>query len=130
MIALDTNVLVRYLVQDEIKQAEKATYAIESLTVENPGFISCIVLCEINWVLATAYDIPKSERVNILDRVLSIGVFAIENLDLCLKALAKFEAGSADFSDHLIWQIAKQEGCAHVLTFDKAALKSDGFKSP
>jgi predicted nucleic-acid-binding protein len=130
MIALDTNVLVRYIVQDDPAQAKKATKIIEDLTVASPAFISCIVLCEINWVLQTAYKIPKKNRFEALQGILSVAVFDVERLGSCLKALKLYEGGSADFSDYLIQQIAGQAGYDTVLSFDKKALKHAGFKSP
>ena len=130
MIALDTNVLVRYIVQDDKTQARQASKVIEGLTPDRPAFISCIVLCEINWVLRTAYKIAKSECVETIKNILSVAVFDIERLEPCLAALRQYEAGQADFSDYLIQNIAKQEGYDTVLTFDKKALKYTQFQSP
>ena len=130
MIALDTNVLVRYIVQDDKAQTKKAAQAIEGLTVDMPAFISCIVLCELNWVLASFYKISKTDRIEALQGVLSVAVFDIERAEVCLKALKLYEAGAADFSDYVIQQVAAQEGYDTVLSFDKKALKSSGFKSP
>lgn len=130
MIALDTNVLVRYIVQDNIAQAQKATKAIEALTPDMPAFISCIVLCEINWVLKSVYKISKKDRLKALQNILTVAVFDIERLESCLKALKLYETGPTDFSDYLIQQIAWMEGYETVLTFDKKAQKSSGFKNP
>ncbi len=130
MIALDTNVLIRYLVQDDKTQAQKANRLIEALTPDTPAFISCIVLCEVNWVLESAYKIKKKERLEALRGIVSVAVFAMEHLDACLKALKLTESGPADFSDYLISQIAQQEGYETVLTFDKKALRCAGFKNP
>lgn len=130
MIALDTNVLVRYIVQDDKAQSKKAVKAIEGLTSDQPAFISCVVLCELNWVLKSAYKISKEERLSILDKVISVAVFDIENLDLCIKAYKSYEKGAADFSDYLIQQCALEKGYKTVLTFDKNALKDTGFSFP
>ena len=128
--ALDTNILVRYIAQDDEHQSPKATLFVENLTAEAPAFISCIVLCEINWVLKTTYKYSKSDCAEALNRIISVAVFDIENLEICLAALQQFRAGQADFSDYLIRQIAKGKGYDAVLTFDKKALKSSGFVSP
>lgn len=129
MYAIDTNVLIRYVVEDDPEQAEKATEAIEQLTPEKQGFISCIVLCELNWVLKTAYKISKSERVATLQKILSVPVFDIEQLDCCLKALRSYEKGKADFSDYLIQQIGEKHGYKTLLTFDQKACRETGFQS-
>ncbi len=128
MYAIDTNVLIRYIIEDDPEQAQKAAEAIEQLTTETQGFISCIVLCELNWVLKTAYKISKGERVATLQKVLSVPVFEIEQLDCCLKALRRYEKGKADFSDYLIQQIGEKHGYEILLTFDQKASKETGFQ--
>lgn len=130
MYALDTNVLVRYIVQDDKHQAQQAAYAIERLTPDDPAFISCIVLCEVHWVLKTAYKIAKEERLTALKKVLSVAAFDIERLECCTKALKQYEKGQADFSDYLIQEIAREEGYDIVLTFDVKAQQDSGFQQP
>ena len=128
MFGLDTNVLVRYIVQDDKTQAGKATKIIEGLSADSPAFISCIVLCEINWVLKSAYKISKQERLGVLQNLLSVPVFDIEQLDSCVRALKCYQDGKADFSDYLIQDISRVHGYGTLLTFDKNAQKSKGFK--
>jgi predicted nucleic-acid-binding protein len=128
MFALDTNVLVRYIVQDDKGQAEKATKIIEGLSVDTPAFISCIVLCEINWVLKSAYKTSKQDRLSVLQNLLSVPVFDIECLGSCVRALKSYQEGRADFSDYLIQDIGRAHGYDTLLTFDKNAQKSKGFK--
>lgn len=130
MIALDTNVLVRYIMQDHAKQAQAASKVIESLTPKGPAFISHIVLCELNWVLKSAYKISKKDRIRTLSDVLSLAVFDIERVDHAIAALKKYQNGKADFSDYMIFMLAQQRGCEKVLTFDKAALQDKVFQAP
>lgn len=130
MFALDTNVLVRYIVQDDKAQAARATKVIERLSAESPAFVSCVVLCEVNWVLKSAYKSPKQERLNVLQNFLSVPVFDIEQLEGCVRALKCYRDGKADFSDYLIQDIGRVHGYDTLLTFDKNAQKSQGFKSP
>jgi len=130
MYALDTNVLIRYLVQDDKEQAEKAAYYIERLTLGVRAFISCIVLCEVNWVLKTAYKISKDARIATLKKILSIAAFDIEHTPCCAKALKHYEKGQADFSDYLIQEIARVNGYATLLTFDEKAQRNPGFQRP
>jgi predicted nucleic-acid-binding protein len=129
-IALDTNLLVRYIVQDDAKQAAKASAVIDRLSADNQAFISCIVLCELNWVLKSAYKITKEDRVTILRRVLAVSVFEIERLACCIKALRRYETEQADFSDYLIHETALAAGYAVVVSFDEKACKSLGFVQP
>jgi len=130
MYALDTNVLVRYIVQDDKEQAQKAARAIERLTSEDRAFIPCIVLCEVNRVLKTAYKVSKEERLAALKKIISVAAFDVERLECCTKALKSYEKGHADFSDYLIREIAQYEGYDTVLTFDEKAQKDSGFQSP
>lgn len=57
MIGLDTNVLVRYIMQDDTKQSAKATQLIESLTSDEPGFIAMVSVVELYWVLTSSYGL-------------------------------------------------------------------------
>ena len=128
--ALDTNILVRYIVRDDTAQACRADKVIEGLTPENPGFIAAIVLCELNWVLTAAYKLPKAERLEILKKILAVSEFEIEHLPCALKALTAYKTGKADFSDYFIKEIAARAGYAPLVTLDENALKSDGFSAP
>lgn len=130
MVALDTNILVRYIMQDDATQAQQATKAIEALTADKQAFISCIVLCEVNWVLRSAYNISKEECLSTLNKIITVAAFDIEHIDCCLHALKAWQKGNADFSDYLIQAIAESKGYAITLSFDKKALKSEGFQHP
>jgi predicted nucleic-acid-binding protein len=130
MYALDTNVLVRYIVQDDKEQAQKAARVIEQLTSEERAFISCIVLCEVHWVLRTTYKISKEERLKTLKKIISVASFDIERIECCTKALKNYENGQADFSDYLIQEIARNQGYDVVLTFDVKAQREPGFRQP
>ncbi len=130
MIALDTNILVRYIVQDDKEQAAHAAQVIEQCTPQHPAFISCITLCEFHWVLAATYGVSKSDRMKTLDTILSIASFEIEQITCCIKALNAYRDGRADFSDYLIREIAQAHGFDKVITFDRNALKSEGFHAP
>jgi predicted nucleic acid-binding protein len=69
MIGIDTNVLVRHLVQDDLRQARAATQVItQRCTRDDPGFINRIVLCELVWVLESAYGYPKVTIVAVLEK--------------------------------------------------------------
>ena len=96
----------------------------------NLGFITTVVLCELNWSLQRAYKLSKTDRLSIIDDVLSAAELEVENETLCRKALSAARKGSADFADYLIREIALASGCSVVLTFDKAAQKSEGFEEP
>lgn len=128
MIGLDTNVIVRYLVQDDPAQSKVATRIFEDrLTSENHGFISCVTLCEVVWVLKRGYKVGRREIASILKGLLDAEELEIESRDIVWRALADFESGKADFSDYLIGQRALSVGATTTFTFDETAAKSPLF---
>jgi predicted nucleic-acid-binding protein len=124
MIGLDTNVLVRYIAQDDQKQSPLATNLIDSLTSEAPGFIALVSLVELVWVMQGCYDATKEEVVNILRKVLQTKVLVVENAETVIKALNMFSQSKADFADCLIERSAVAAGCEYTATFDRDAAKS------
>jgi predicted nucleic-acid-binding protein len=128
MIGLDTNVLVRYLVEDDAAQNARAAKRIATATrAGEPLFVSCIVVCELAWVLSVAYKTPKRELIAVLRRLLRASQLAFERGDQVERALDAYEAGRGDLADYIIRETALVHGCDAVLTFDKALLKESGF---
>lgn len=122
MIGIDTNVLVRYIVQDEPEQAKVATEVLEAeCTRETPGYISQVVLCEMIWVLRRAYRYDRKTTCRVVRELLTTIEFQIERNDLALIALGEFESGTADFSDYLIALIHADAGAETTVTFDRDA---------
>jgi len=131
VIGLDTNVLVRFIVQDDPLQSRVATCLIEErLSLEARGFISSIVLCEVIWVLKRAYRQPKEQLLAVMKLILETEVFEIENRDCAWRAYYDFDEGQADFSDYFIAQINKAHGASVTVTFDERAMTHRLFKSP
>ena len=129
MVGIDTNVLVRYLVQDDPKQSAVATRFIEGrLSVENPGFVSMVTLCEVVWVLAESYRADRKRIRQIIEGLLATKQLAIERSELVWKALRAWEGVPADFSDALIGQLAIAHGAEKIVTFDRTAAKLPGFE--
>lgn len=128
MIGLDTNVLVRYIAQDDPRQSAKATKLISSLTAESPGFISQVSLIEMVWVMQSCYKASKPEVVAILETLLSTRELLVEHTETAIKALKIFEASKADFSDCLAERSANNAGCLYSVSFDTHAIKTAGFK--
>ena len=129
MIGLDTNVIVRYLAQDEPRQSAAATRFIErALSPENPGLITGITLCEVVWVLAECYGADRARIRSVVEGLLSSKQLAVDEADLVWKALRALDASAADFSDALIGQIVTARGGEKTITFDRAAAKLPGFE--
>jgi len=122
MIGLDTNVIIRYLTQDDKAQSNKANKLIENtLTEAQPGFISLICLVEVVWVLESCYEQSKQNILNVVQALLTSRQLLIENAEATYLALKRFSAGKGDFSDALIAVISEQRGCESIKTFDKKA---------
>ena len=125
MIGLDTNVLVRYIAQDDPKQAAKAVHLIEEVCGEaRPGFVTIITLAELVWVLEDCYRTGKAEIVAVLQRILRTKQLVVEQAETVWKAVRLFEASPADFADCLIDRIAAAHECEYTATFDKGAAKA------
>ena len=123
MTGLDSNVLVRYLAQDEVAQAARASRLIErELTARTPGFISLIVLVETCWVLKRVYGITPAEIAETVRDLLDTRQLVIENRSAVTRALAR--AKGDDIADGMITEIALQAGCARIVTFDRKAARS------
>lgn len=131
MIALDTNVLVRYLVEDDVKQTAAAAAAIErAVAAGDELFVSDVVLCETVWVLAGSYKVTRSVIVATLRDLLRARHLAFGAPDQLTRALDAFAHGKGDFADYLIREHARAAGCDRVLTFDRALLGDAGFAAP
>lgn len=129
MIALDTNVLVRYLVADDPRQAQAARRLIESgCTVEAPGFLALVVLCELVWVLSQGYRYSRTQVGSVVRRLLAAQDLAVEQSDLAWQALRLYEDGPADFADYLIGLRARAEDAVATYTFDRVAAQSPLFR--
>jgi predicted nucleic-acid-binding protein len=128
MIALDTNVIVRYVAQDDAVQCPIATRFIESLSPETPGFISIVALIETIWVLRSFYDASRQHIQKVVEALLRTRGLRIERSDLVWTALKGYSQGTADFADYLIERFGDDSGCEYTSTFDKDAVASAGMK--
>lgn len=129
MIALDTNVLVRYVVRDDPRQSAAATDLIDSAcTPESPGVVSLIVLSEVVWVLGQGYRYRRSQIAAVLRKMLAAEDLRIERSDLAWQALNLYEEGTADFSDYLIGLCGRDEKAVATYTFDRRAASCPLFR--
>jgi predicted nucleic-acid-binding protein len=129
VIGLDTNVLVRHLVQDEKRQARLASDCIRSrCTGESPCFLSHIVLCELVWVLERAYGYGRPLIADALERILRTGQFRVEKADLAWKALRAYRTTGVDYSDCLVATTNAAAGCTETVTLDRKAARLDGLR--
>ena len=122
MIGLDTNVVIRYLMLDEPQQSALATAFIEQhLSTENPGYISLIVLVEIAWVLRSCYGIDREKISRTFRALLETRQLWIERANLVVRALRRYSDNAVDFSDALIVELARDQGCSETVSFNRRA---------
>ena len=130
MIGLDTNVIVRYLAQDDVRQAAMATRLIEgSLSAEARGFVSIITLAEVVWVMISNYRAARTAVADIVEGLLTAPQLAIEKADVIWRALRAFRESKADFSDAVIVELGRDAGCAKTVTFDRRSAAHPGFEA-
>ena len=124
MIGLDTDVVLRYILQDDPRQSALATELLESLTPASPGFVSMICLSELYWVLDHTCKLSRAQISAILQALLITDSLVLENANLVSQAHSDYSTGSADFDDCLIAQCALAAECDSIYTFDQTAAKS------
>jgi predicted nucleic-acid-binding protein len=131
MIGLDTNILVRYIVQDDAVQARAAIEIVEQrLTEQSLGFISTIVMAETVWVLDRAYRFTAAAIATVVERMLRADVFVVESEAQVFCAMTALRDGLGSFADSLIAALAVDAGCSVTLTFDRKAARLPGFSLP
>jgi predicted nucleic-acid-binding protein len=129
MIGLDTNILVRYLTQDDPVQSPKATELIEQrLTEQDPGYISVVAMAETVWVLERAYGLADGDIAAAIERTLQAEVLVVESEQEVFTAMIALKEGYGSFSDALIGALGARAGCSRTLTFDQKALRLRDFK--
>ena len=128
MIGLDTNVLVRYIMQDDARQALKATRLVEALDANAPGYITLVSVVELYWVLTSCYGLTAAQVTQAMEGILRTRQLVVEKADQVARALRVFSAGKADFADCLIERCASAAGCTQTATFDVGAARHAGMK--
>ncbi len=130
MVGLDTNVLLRYLVQDDPAQSPRATEIVERrLTRRDPGFVSLVSILEIVWVLGTLYKRSRFEIADHVEMVLAADTLEVQNEQEVYQAAVALRNGTGTFEVALIGSLGAWWGCSATLTFDQnAAKRLNGFQ--
>lgn len=127
MIGLDTNVLVRFLTQDDPGQGAQAKDLIAGLTEAAPGFIAREVMVETVWVLERAYGLPRDRIAAALEGLLEARELLVEAAERVAVALDRYVKGGG-FSDQMIALAGVAAGCTTTLTFDRKAATGSGMQ--
>jgi len=130
VIGFDTNILVRYLVQDDPIQSPIATELFERLTEDSPGFVSIVAIAETAWVLERTYGLTDAEIATVIERTLQTDALVIEDEQQVFEAVVALREGRGSFAVALIGALGVKAGCSHSLTFDQRALRLPYFARP
>jgi predicted nucleic-acid-binding protein len=128
LIGLDTNVLVRFITQDDPTQSAAANAIFEALTEDEPGFVSIVAMVELVWVLERAYDQPGAALAATVERILQSASLVVEDEQEVFAAAMALKEGLGGFADALTGVLNAKAGCRHTLTFDRKALRLPGFR--
>lgn len=129
MTALDTNIIVRFLVRDDEKQAQIVyTMLKRAETNRETLFVPLLVVLEIIWVLESAYDKSRDEILDSLDTLRMVPILKFEGSEVIQNLLTEGRRSKVDLSDLLISLTAQSSGCSDGITFDKKASKLPFFR--
>lgn len=127
MIGLDTNILLRAVLNDDVVQTRLAVALLSRLTADEPGLINDVTLAEFVWTLGRIADYSHEEVALVLRSLLSSPSYQFLDRRIVSKALARFETEKIGFADALIGETNRAAGCPTTFTFDGAAAKTDLF---
>ena len=129
MLGLDTNLLIRYLVHDDPVQFGRARAEIEAAADRGePLMINAVVLCEVVWVLGSAYEYSRAEIADAIEQILATAQFVIEWGDQARQALQDCRTTKAGFTDAFIGRINSSLGAAPTMTFDRDLVPLSSFR--
>ncbi|MEF2072832.1 PIN domain-containing protein [Consotaella aegiceratis] len=121
MVGIDTNILLRAVLDDDPVQSPKAHAFLAALTLGDPGYITLPVAMEFYWVLVTRYRVPSSVIASLFSQLFAAATIEFANLDSLVEALYRSTTQNADFADAVIAGLAWRAGCVATMTFDKRA---------
>ena len=127
MAGLDTNILVRWLVDDDAGQSPRIDALFKSTTRRGQSlFIPLTVMLELEWVLRSRYEFGRSEILLAMNALLETRELEFQSENTVERALHAYRQGTADFADCLHAGCCWSEGKAPMLTLDaKAARLTD-----
>jgi predicted nucleic-acid-binding protein len=131
VIGIDTNVLVRFITQDDPRQSAVANEIFERrLTPDEPGFVSVVAMVETAWVLTRRYRLGERQVAAVIERILQTETLVVESEQAVFTAMTALKDGFGGFSDALVGALGAAAGCRHTLTFDRRAARLPGFETP
>lgn len=128
MTGLDTNILVRFFLQDDPLQSPKADQIMGSLSPSEKGWVGVATILELLWVLSRKNRMDRGGIATILNQLLTREEIEVEQSAVLLAVLQQYRRGKADFADCLIAASAQAAGCSRTVTFDRVAARDAGMQ--
>ncbi len=129
MVGLDTNIVLRYLLQDDPEQTAQVNHIIDDeLSLKNPGFLSLPTVLELVWVLRSVFKQNPNQITTHLEHLLGAESFVIQNEQEVFEAMYALKRGLGEFEDALIGAVNRWAGCSHTYTFDRRASRLPQFR--
>ena len=128
MIGLDTNIVLRYLLQDDAVQSGKVNRLVDGLSPDQPGFINVATVLEIVWVLRSLFKLTPAEISTQVEQLLATDVFQVQNEQQVFEAAFALKRGLGDFEDALIGALNAWAGCSESVTFDRGTSRLPHFR--
>jgi predicted nucleic-acid-binding protein len=129
MIGIDSNILLRYLLDDDPVWSARATrFVEEELTVEEPGYVNLVTLAEIIWTLRSSPRFDREKLATVIDGLLSFDKLVVAEADAVSRAVQKFRDGGAGLADFLIAELNAAAGASPTVTIDRKASQNAAFK--
>jgi predicted nucleic-acid-binding protein len=129
MIGLDTNVLLRLFIDDDLQQYDRARRFFDATSATETCVVNAVVLAEFAWTLVRGFRKKRDEVAHLIAELLSADDVEIQHRSAAERALAAYRSGNADFPDYFLAEINLELGCASTATFDQAALDHSAFSS-
>ncbi|MFZ0304613.1 MAG: type II toxin-antitoxin system VapC family toxin [Terracidiphilus sp.] len=123
MIGIDTNILLRFFMKDDPVQTPLAVRTIYSLSPEQPGWISLLVLAELAWIFRRIFKLDRGAIADAVQKLLNSQDMVLEQAEIVRQALHLYASTQADFADCVIAVSARSAGCSTVATLDKVAAR-------
>jgi len=129
MKAIDTNILVRFLIGDDKQQAKKVYNIFKKAESEKDElFVPLLVVLELIWVLESVYEISRADILDSIREFLLLPILRFEHKSVLQQFTLSAQANKYDLADLLIAHSAKMQGCETVFTFDKKVSKFKLFE--
>lgn len=134
MIGLDTNILLRFLSDDDIDQRDRArAFLAENCTAGRPGYVNLVVLAELVWVLDRSYNYPTAAVARTVLQLIEAEELIVQQADVvrqaCLSYLARpAEAAQVGLADQILHALNRAAGCAATATMDRRFAREPGVQ--